>query len=389
MSSHLNYKSILEEGSAKGLFWELRERHDGKREIYFCFKKENKYKNSFYLTEESFNPFEKDEIPSFDVIVRKISNSDFQEWIRENFPPPEKCKIIYNYDEYSNRLSISAFTWKNNRVQKVGKSLKTKSNFSSKIEEIYGYFERNCPAPTKEQESVLAISGIGQEIVNSLYGEGIKILTDMIDLSKRYADRSHKAEVPGCLIKSNSIESVTFQKTASQNQILVKAFFKDNHSYIENSTGADIEINIEPSEAFMKSAKGKKVSDVIEIPGSENCKIKQEGKINAEETGMIFRIENKNKHIVIPEGHHEEESKIRYDIDQLYGQNGEIHKAEYLAIRIIDSLSIHEKRRALIELTTKGHHTTPKDSEYPSCTLSFDDYVMKVTSSNYIEMKAE
>lgn len=379
----------LETGVQRGFTW-IRLKGDNGKVFMFVvppgkpFPSEITFGNGHYRENKGFNPFD-DTLPEHDAQLRDdhaMGEMDLQKWMDDLVPRPEGCEITSWIDTYSDCVRISARTWKNGRVETVTRRTNSKLDIVPQIREIYGYFERNCPAPTPDQEQAIIISSVGQAVLNACKKQGLDMFLAWHEENEKKDDQTAygypSITIDGTLFSAKGITKATFERKAGLRQLLLKMEMKDGHTYDEDQKGATLTLRLPPNETLLKGAKGKRLSDILGIPGAEECTIRT-AREDRDETSpgrysnhrMVFRSSLGNNRLNIPEPEEDTLEEVYRDLDMLIGPDGHFTSADGSVAYHLDRMDPRVQREVLAilksgETLSLGKYGVPDIRAKPS-----------------------
>lgn len=355
----------LETGVQRGFTW-IRFKGDNGKVFLFViapgtpFPSEITFGNGHYREGKGFNPFD-DSLPKYDSQLRddhSIAEMDLQAWMDSLVPRPETCEITSWVDAYSDCIRISARTWKNGRVETVTRRTNSKLDIVPQIQEIYGYFERNCPAPTPEQDQAIIISSVGQAILHACKKQGLEMFLAWHKENEAKDDKTiygyPSVAIDGTLLAAKGITKVTFERKTGLRQLLLKIDLEGGHAYAEDQKGATLSLSLPPNETLLKGAKGKRLSDILGIPGADECTIRT-AREDKDETSpgrysnhrMVFRSSLGNDILVVPEVEEDSLEDVYRDLEALIGPEGHFMSADQSVAYHLDRMDPRDQREVL------------------------------------------
>lgn len=312
--------------------------------------------------------------------VGEFQDFDWVSWLDEHVRRPEGCdiKIVKGY--MSKDIRLYAQTFRRGRIETVTRKIDGTKDLLPQVREAYGYYERNCPAPTEEERRMLAISSVGQQMLSHIKKEGLDLVRAWHEkMEERYwSDQTAygypSLSVDGLLLTASGISKMTFERKAEHRQILVAIDFTDGHSYVEDDKGATTRIKGEYGDVIVTGAKGRTLSDYIGLPGADTQTIRTSGMEWDEESSkrsnprMKFRSSVENVAFEIPEGTDDTEEEVMSDLRELIGPEAYFVTAE---AGIMTHLSVYPPRdlRRILSLLRAEKSVDLKDHGGPRITL--------------------
>lgn len=313
-----------------------------------------------------------------------FSEFDWESWIEEHIGFPKGCSIKLNIAQngwIKKNFHIEAETYRRGRVETVSRRIDGSRDIFPQIREAFAYFERNCPAPTDEERSRIAISEIGANLMGLMKKQGTDLIRkwhseneEKDKTEKRYG--YHSVSVDGVLIRAQGIQKVTIERHVDHRQLLVEIVFDAGHTYKEDEKGATYTVKGEYAESIVIGAKGRSLDKYVNIPGSEGQVIRTARMEHDEETPgrktnprMKLRTTVPTTIFEIPETSDDSDKEVMDDLKALFGPDGYFVTAEASVVPFLKGMDMRTLREALSVLKSSqnvflreysGHEVTLK-----------------------------
>ena len=362
----------LETGTERGFIW-VRVVGQNGNPFYFTFPPGSEipsnvtFDHNHYSTTRGPFPFSGKEFPESACIRAEFlfSEFDWETWLDEQVSRPSSCAIEIHVNRYSKDIHLYATTFRRGRVETVTRKIDGTRDILPQIKDAYGYFERNCPAPTSNQEKRIAISAVGIGLMSAMKKQGVDLIrsrhedNENKDLSeKRYGYRS--ISVDGILINAEGIRKVTFERHTDHRQILVEVQLDAGHRYKEDEKGATTEIFGEYGEVLVSGARGRSLLSYVGLPGAETQRIRTSKMEWDEDSGRKFghrmrlRSSVENVAFIIPEGKEDTDEEVMRDLKSLIGPDAHFVTAEATIMRHLEGFDPRTLRQVLSLLKASG-----------------------------------
>lgn len=325
--------------------------------------------DSYYTSHRGPFPFSDGDIEE-STCLRHVSiwndGVDWSTWLDGLLPRPEGCDIRIASAYYEKDIWLHATTYRRGRIETVTRKLDGSRDLLPQAREAYAYFERNCPAPTAEEREHVAISTIGQALLDHVLKEGLDMLREWhADSEERLSNRPDcglpSLSIDGMLVKGHSIRKITFTRRSEHRQILVGVEFEDGHSYQEDEKGATTLIKGEYADALVIGAKGRKLSCYLGMPGADSQTVRtsrtEHDKISTGSSTnprMRLRTSVANVALEIPQGEEEPDEDVMSHLDDLIGPHGYFSRAEAGIMTHLEKFTPRVLRRVLTILKAEN-----------------------------------
>lgn len=377
----------MEQGTQRGFTWLKHDSDKGNRVMYIIFPGEdvpetiNPY-NRLFGSGYGFFPFDESVKREENTLISAtgMKNFDAEKWFDEQVKPPANCKIKINISTHNERVSFTAKTIRNNRIETVEKTIVTNIDPVTQLQKLYNYFAKNCPYSNDIEDLDYAISTIAQSAINACKVEGIRKFENWIELVRK-SDQdgsycSREVLIDSSIIDSNQIESMRFFLRNNVKQVFVELKIKDEHFYKEDEIGATSVINFIPAETIVKGAKGKSLASILGIPGAEEsiikkASIKSNGCTVLPRSFFHIRSSLENRQLEIPQKEEDTLEEVYDELDKLIGPDGYFRFMHEILEEDIRTMEPRTLRLMLSELKTSysinlqdygGSHTIIKDN---------------------------
>ena len=356
--------STLESGTERGFTWYRIVGENGKTfNITFPpgadVPEELGLDSNRYTSTRGPFPFSDGSMPESSCLRDEYQFSDFdwEAWIEERVKKPATCDITLETGRYSKDIRLHATTYRRGRLEVVSRKIHGTRDPIPQIEEAYGYFERNCPAPTEAQRTAIAISKVGIGLMAAMKKQGCEIIRKWHEdneekdrTTTRYGYPS--VSVDGTLMRATGIERVTFERETGHRQIIVKVQLEGGHRYDEDDKGATTEISGEYGDTIVSGAKGRDLGSYIGMPGTDGQKIRTSRMVHDQTSSgsksnprMVLRSSVENVEFIIPEVEADSDEDVMRDLVELIGPDAYFSSAEatvHLVLQRFDPRTLRE-----------------------------------------------
>ena len=356
----------LPKGEERGFSW-VRVVGENGRRFHFAFPPGTAIPDEVDFGDQRYQgtrgpfPFSGKDFPEQSCLRDQVGLSEFnwQEWLDEQVPRPASCEIEIEIVYMRKDIRLHATTYRRGRVETVTKRIDGEKDIVPQIKDAYGYFERNCPAPTDEERKAIAISTVGQAILHRIKKEGLDLLRDWhARMEERYwGDTSYgypALSLDGILFEKDGISKVVFDRRAEHRQILVAIDFAGGHSYAEDDKGATTIVKGEYGETIVSGAKGRPLSVYLGVPGAGEQMIRvSKAERDPPSIGsnpnhrMRLRSSVENVALEIPEGTEDSDDQVMDDLRELIGPDGYFIRAEDGVMTHLSMFDARTMRRVL------------------------------------------
>jgi len=377
----------LPRGEERGFTW-VRVTGENGIDFHFAFPPEVEipeevdFSHHRYESSRGPFPFSGEDFPEGTCLrdTQSFSHFDWEDWLDGQVPRPVSCEIKIEIAYMHKDIRLHATTYRRGRVEIVTKRIDGGRDVIPQIRDAYGYFERNCPAPTEDQRKTIAISTVGNEMLRHIKKEGLDLFREWhASMEERYWSEKPYGfpalSIDSVLLENEAISKITFDRQPEHRQILVIIKFVGGHSYTEDDKGATTIIKGDYGETLVSGAKGRSLSLYIGLPGADKQIIRSSkserdppSKGSNPNHRMRLRSSVETMALDIPEGVEDSDEQVMEDLRALIGPEGYFMRAEDGVLTHLRNFDPRKMRRVL-SILRSDRHVSLDDHGGPQITL--------------------